>query len=336
MKRNNKKVFSINSELYKITGIQKVLMDIHNSISEVYDAKIIGTIPYKYIHKDLHIHKNEYIQFKNPFIFNNSIVILHERKYLFFFWLLNHLLFQKIKLIYIHHNVFYTHKALSIMPNTVVAISNEGVKNLRTYFKVPVSHIHKIYNCVNDISPYTHRIFKKNIIKILYPARINEIKRQIEIVKHLRGKISAEIKILFVGEGPLSTNLKNEIKNDTNFEYLGYRSDIYKLLSDCDYVMLFSKQEGLPITLIEATMMGVPILCNNVGGNTEIVTNEKNGFIFNINDWEALIKRINSLKDISSENYQKMCNESRFIYEKDFTFAKFKQNYLDLLYTLEK
>lgn len=330
----NKKVFSFNSELYKITGVQKVLMDIHYAILDDYDAKIVGTIPYHSIHKDLKIGKNEYIRFLNPFMFRNSIVILHERKFLLFFWLLNHIFFQKIKLIYIHHNVFYTHKTLSVMPNTVVAISNEGINNLKTYFKVPIHNIHKIYNCVNDVPSSQHKMLERNIIKILYPARINEIKRQTEIVKHLKGKLSDEIRILFAGEGPLSTNLKNEIKDDYHFEYLGYRSDIYKLLTDCDYMMLFSKQEGLPITLIEATMMGVPILCNNVGGNTEIVSNNQNGFIFDINDWDALINQINSLKNIPFDKYQGMCNKSRFIYENNFTFNKFKQNYLNLLHSL--
>lgn len=335
MKRDKRKVFSFNSELYKVTGIQKVVMDIHHAISDTYDAKIVGTISYNCIHKDLVINRNEYVRFVNPFMFYGSIVILHERKFLLLFWLLNHLLFQNIRLVYIHHNVFYNHKTLSIMPNTVVAISNEGVNNLNTYFKVPIKNIHKIYNCVNDVNPPMHKPYVKNSIKILYPARINEIKRQLEVVKRLKGNLSKEIEIWFAGEGPLSANLKEEMSNDSNFKYLGYRSDIYKLLSDCDYMMLFSKQEGLPITLIEASMMGLPILCNNVGGNSEIVTNNQNGFIFNINDWESLINQINELKNISPDDYQKMCNQSRLVYENNFTFNKFKQNYLKLFQSLE-
>lgn len=327
----SKKVFSFNSELYKVTGVQKVLLDIHHAILDNYDAKIVGTVPYHSIHKDLKISKNEYIHFFNPFIFHNSIVLLHERKFLFFFWVLNHIFFQKIRLIYVHHNVFFNHKTMSIMPNTIVAISDEGVNNLTSYFKVPSTNIHKIYNCVNDIHPSKHKYPNDRSINILYPARINEVKRQIEIVQHLKGKLSPRIKILFAGEGPLSTNLKNEIKDSSNFIFLGYRSDIYNLLEECDYMMLFSKQEGLPITLIEATMMGVPILCNNVGGNEEIVKNNKNGFVFDINDWKALTDKINSLSEIPKEMYLKMSTESRTIYEQNFTFEMFKERYLTLL-----
>lgn len=334
-KRHKRKVYSFNSELYKVTGVQKVLMDIHHAISDDYDAKIVGTKPYYSIHKDLKISKDEYVHFMNPFMFYNSIVILHERKFLIFFWILNHILFQRIKLIYIHHNVFRNHRLLSIMPKIVVAISNEGVHNLNSYFKVPLKNIHKIYNCVKEEKTFKPHLPLNDTINILYPARINEVKRQIDIVKHLKNKLVPNIKILFAGEGPLSSMLKSEIETDSHFEYLGYRSDIYKLLAECNYAMLFSKQEGLPITLIEATMIGVPILCNNVGGNPEIVINNKNGFVFNVNDWNTLIKRINTLKNISNENYQRMSNESRAIYKNKFTYEIFKQNYLELLKRIE-
>lgn len=41
-----RKVFSFNSELYKVTGVQKVLMDIHHAVKEDYDAIIVGTVSY--------------------------------------------------------------------------------------------------------------------------------------------------------------------------------------------------------------------------------------------------------------------------------------------------
>ena len=136
-----KKVYSFNSQLTKITGVQKVLMDVHHALKEVYDAQIVGTVPYSKLHKDLDIQQDEYVKIKNPFMFRNSIVILHERKFLAFFWLLNRVFFQNIKLVYIHHNVFSDHRRMSIMPKTVVAISDEGVRNLHQFFGVPLQNI---------------------------------------------------------------------------------------------------------------------------------------------------------------------------------------------------
>ena len=326
-----RKVYSFNSELFKVTGVQKVLMDVHHAVMDEYDAKIVGTIPFEKVHKDLDIPKEEYVRFSNPFVFRNSIVILHERKFLAFFWFLNHVLFQNIKLVYIHHNVFNDHRRMSIMPKTVVAISDEGVRNLHEFFGVPMKNIHKIYNCVKDIHPEPHKVYDGGVVKILYPARINGQKRQLEVVEHLKGKLNDNIKILFAGIGPNLEALKEATKGEEHFECLGYRSDIYNLLQECDYMMLFSGHEGLPITLIEATMMGCPIICNKVGGNAEIVENDVNGFVLDKDDWEKLQLRLNLLANIQKIEYEQLSEKSRAKYEKSFTYDIFQSTYLKML-----
>lgn len=64
-----RKVFSFNSELYKVTGVQKVLMDIHHAVKEDYDAIIVGTVSYGMVDKSHQIFEDEYKQFKNPLCF---------------------------------------------------------------------------------------------------------------------------------------------------------------------------------------------------------------------------------------------------------------------------
>lgn len=327
-----KKLFSVNTELFKVTGVQKVLMDIHHAVKDEYSAKIVGTVSYEQIHETHGIGRDEYIRFRNPFMFYNSIVVVHERKLLLLFWLLNHVLFQRIKLVYVHHNVFSSHKRLSIMPKTVVAISDEGIDNLKNYFHVPSENIHKIYNCVADIHPKSRSYSQKETITLLYPARINNVKRQIEVYRNLKDKLDNRIRILFAGEGPNYTSLKKETENDARFVCLGFRKDITDLLQNCDYMMLFSSQEGLPITLIEAAMCSTPIICNNVGGNCEIANDGQNAFI--VNNWDELTKQLNSLFNVAPASYLRMAEKSRRIYLENFTFENFKSNYLALFSTL--
>lgn len=326
-----RKVYSFNSELFMVTGIQKVFMDIHHAIYDEYESKIVGTIPFSKIHKDLDIQRKDYIRFLNPFMFYNSIVILHQRKFLPVFWLLNHVLFQKISVVYVHHNLFNNLRILSVMPKTVVAISDEGVRNLHEYFGVPMENIHKIYNCVDDVHPAMHKVYREGIAKILYPGRINDQKRQLEIVDRLKGKLTDKVKILFAGTGKDIGVLQDKIKDDNHFECLGYRSDIYALLQTCDFMMLFSGHEGLPISLIEASMLGVPAICSNVGGNREIVENKASGFVIDKDGWQQLVDTLNSLAEISARTYQEMSSTSRKRYLKNFTFEIFKKHYLELL-----
>lgn len=323
-----KKVFSYNTVLDKVTGVQRVMMDIHNAVKDKYYARVVGEIPFERIDRNLGVQKNEYVRRKGLFMFYNSIVFVHERKVLPFFWFLNTFFFQRIKLVYVHHNIMYGWRWIP-MPKCVIAISDRCGENLRNYFKVKDKYIHKIFNCVKDIHPKPHSVPSSNKITILYPARINGQKRQIEIVNRLRGRLSNNIKILFAGTGPNYEELKTLVKDDINFKALGFRNDINNLLQQCDYMMLFSAHEGLPITLIEAAMCGTPIICNDVGGNLEIAHNGENAFV--TNDWDNLAYILNALQTISLEDYKRLSLNSRKIYEANFTFSMFREIYLNLV-----
>jgi glycosyltransferase involved in cell wall biosynthesis len=328
-----KKLFSVDFQLYKVTGVEKVMLDIHHAVKDDFLAKIVGNIPYNKIRAELQINRNEYVQFKNMFMFRNSIVVVHERRLLLMFWLLNHILFQNIKIVYVHHNIFHNHKFTTILPKNIVAIADKGVDNITKFFGAPPKNIHKIYNCVADEYEGPHRMMRGDIITLLLPGRINDQKRQLEIVHHLSGKIDHRILIRFAGEGPYLDELKKVCERDANFEVLGFRNDVKRLLKETDFMLLFSAHEGLPITLIEATMVGMPIVCNDVGGNVEICHDGENGWV--VNRWEELIDVINKLPYISDEQYKNMCQKSRKIYEENFTFDLFKKNYLNLLSTLK-
>ena len=327
-----KKVFSIDFQLYKVTGVEKVMLDIHHAVQGEYEAKIVGNIPYEKVRSEHKIKKEEYIQKKSWFMFRNSIVVIHERRLLWVFWLLNHLLFQRIKIVYIHHNIFHNNRLTTILPNTIVAIADSGIENLTKFFGAPRSHIHKIYNCVADEYDGPHAPANRSTVTLLLPGRVNEQKQQLEIVRQLAGKLDKRIKILFAGDGPQSDDLRKACEGKDNFDVLGFRDDVKDILRKTDYMFLFSVHEGLPITLIEATMIGMPIVCNNVGGNSEICHNGKNGWV--LNNWKELVGVLNKLPNVPNETYVRMCEESRAIYNCNFTFEAFKNNYLALLSSL--
>lgn len=326
-----KKVFQLNSELYKVTGIQRVMLDIHEALKDEFDAKIAGNIPFEKIDKALLIGKEDYLQFKNPLMFRNSVVVIHERRYLPLMWLLTHIPGLNVKCVYIHHNELFGNKLLSLFPKNVVAISDNGIKNLTEYFGVKEKNITKIHNCVRNIDDdkESRREYDNETISILYPARINSVKQQVEIVKNLRGEIDPRVTIQFAGIGPQYDELKKVCQNESQFICLGFRDDVPELLNTVDFMMLYSKHEGLPISLIEASMSGTPAICSPVGGNTEIIKDGANGFV--VNGWNELIRCINNLPNLNNEKYQQMSKMGKEIYEEKFAFEKFKNNYLKLI-----
>jgi glycosyltransferase involved in cell wall biosynthesis len=72
-----------------------------------------------------------------------------------------------------------------------------------------------------------------------------------------------------VGRGPLDTSLRarhTELALGERFQFLGQRDDVLQLLAGADAFVLASLHEGLPVALMEATSVGLPIVASSVGG----------------------------------------------------------------------
>lgn len=62
-------------------------------------------------------------------------------------------------------------------------------------------------------------------------------------------------------------------------EFLGAVTDVAKRMSEASAFVMSSDWEGLPIALIEATLMGLPVVVTNVGGCAEVVHAACNGIV---------------------------------------------------------
>lgn len=75
-------------------------------------------------------------------------------------------------------------------------------------------------------------------------------------------------------------------------QFLGYRRDIDKLLAACDCVVSSSRQEGLPINLIEAAARGKYIIATDVRGNADVVKQAGYGALVKLNDDAAMAEQM--------------------------------------------
>lgn len=95
------------------------------------------------------------------------------------------------------------------------------------------------------------------------------------------------LKLLLVGEGDLYPKYKELIRNlglEENVELLGYRRDVEELLLLSDVAVSSALQEGLPVSLMEAMAVGLPLVVSNCRGNSDLVLEGENGFIFDIDN----------------------------------------------------
>ncbi len=112
------------------------------------------------------------------------------------------------------------------------------------------------------------------------------------------GRISG-IRYLISGDGVLLDNLRSETEKlglSDHVVFLGYRRDVEELCNCSDLFVFMSHQEGLPVALMEAMACGLPVICSNTRGNTDLIKNGENGEIVESSP-EAVAQAILKLRD---------------------------------------
>lgn len=87
--------------------------------------------------------------------------------------------------------------------------------------------------------------------------------------------------VSFIGTGSDEEGLKEmaTLLNVKNVEFTGQIQNIESLWHDYHALVLPSRSEGLPLSMVEAMSAGRPVIVTNAGGNTELVTEGVTGFI---------------------------------------------------------
>lgn len=122
---------------------------------------------------------------------------------------------------------------------------------------------------------------------------------------------------------PLKKETIEEIKNNQNIIELGFQKDVKKYLSIINVFVSPSYREGFGLSLLEANLMGKPVIATKVTGYTEIVTQGENGFLIPIKNSEELKNKMEwSL--LNSEIILKMKDQC-------INIVKNKYNHVDVL-----
>jgi len=111
-------------------------------------------------------------------------------------------------------------------------------------------------------------------LNVLWMGRLTRVKRPdrvIELAKHF-----PNVNFIIAGDGELRAEL--EAMASSNVYFLGVQSSD-EMFSLADIVLLTSDSEGMPLTLIEGQMAGVPAIATDVGSVSEIVQHEVTGLL---------------------------------------------------------
>ena len=80
-----------------------------------------------------------------------------------------------------------------------------------------------------------------------------------------------------------------------------------------DIFVFPSRQEGLPVALMEAMASGLPVICSEIRGNTELVKNRKGGYLVkqeNPKEFDLAFRKLNQMRLHDSQQSNKMSQEN--------------------------
>ena len=96
---------------------------------------------------------------------------------------------------------------------------------------------------------------------------------------------------LLVGQGPLETDIRQWVDAAAlgdRFRVIGYRDDVPFVVSGADFLTLSSRHEGLPVAIMEALALGVPVVATRAGGTAVAVGSA--GLLSPVDDPDALAR----------------------------------------------
>lgn len=135
--------------------------------------------------------------------------------------------------------------------------------------------------------------------------------------------------LILAGDGPLRGRLEELVERlhlSSCIYFLGWRSDVSRLLNEFDLFVLPSLFEGLSLSLLEASAARVPIITTDVVGNNEFIQDGINGFLVPPRNSTVLAKKIVELLECPEKQAHFVDNGWKIVNEK-YSQEKMIANY---------
>ena len=108
-------------------------------------------------------------------------------------------------------------------------------------------------------------------------------------------RIRPDAMLVFVGEGPARAGLEQmsrELGVAGRVIFTGYRQDMASVYAALDIVVLPSRKEAMPVTLIEAMAAGRPVVATRVGAVDQVVAHGETGLLVDRGDWHGFTQAL--------------------------------------------
>jgi glycosyltransferase involved in cell wall biosynthesis len=159
----------------------------------------------------------------------------------------------------------------------------------------------------------------ENNFVIVFSGRLDPVKNfelLLEIFQHVHDSDST-MKLLIVGDGPErpaieQLSLQKHLHHDVIM--VGQKLEVLPYLRAGDVFILTSLTEQMPLTILEAMSVGLPVVASDVGEIHNVIDDGEDGFLRNIHDgWEGFASALLRLKDPSARRTMSQAARTKIV-----------------------
>ena len=186
----------------------------------------------------------------------------------------------------------------------------------------------KNYDEKNNLTNISFRAKKVRVISVCRFVSQKNIKDILLIAEKIK-----TLNFYIIGDGPLLKEIKKIISNRKieNVNLLGEKQDVFRYLYSADIFLSTSLYEGLPISILEAMSVGLPILASNVIVSMNLKMG-KSGFLYKLENIEmavSYLKKLSKSKILRQKLGNSAFNRQRSIFSRNSMVKQYMQIYKD-------
>ena len=248
-------------------------------------------------------------------------------------------IFYRLKTIYFVHGFRFTSKTkffrsiffktiekiLSIKTDVFITINNEDFNYAKQnlFTRVPTYKINGVGLNLNEKKPKFIVKKKNRINKILVIAVYKKSKGYIDLLKIAEVLKNKDFKIDCFGYGDYKSFESIKIKKKlNNISFKKFDKDLKSKIKNYDVLLHLSKREGLPVSVMECLTQGLPVICNKIRGNSDLIKDGFNGFF--VKSYKDVPNKIFFL-NMEKEIYNRMRDNAFNSITNDFSKEKINQ-----------
>jgi len=193
----------------------------------------------------------------------------------------------------------------------------------------------QVGNRISKVEARNQLHLQNKKLTLAFIGRFTPIKRIDRIVELARlcKQERLDVQFLMAGEGLELEKIRDTAGlENLPMVFLGWRSDIERILSASDALLLTSDNEGTPIASIQASLLGIPTIATNVGSLKDIVIDGTTGLLAstNVDELFASLKRLYFEEGLS----ERLGLEAKKLADEKFSLKRFLRDYQELYTSL--